>query len=42
MRDDHISNADALTAHLLGLAFGAILILGLAGAVVESTRVLGW
>lgn len=31
-----------LAAHLLGLALGAILILSLAGAVVASTRVLGW
>ncbi len=31
-----------LMAHLIGLAFGAILILSLAGAVVASTRVLGW
>ncbi len=37
-----IEQKTALAAHLLGLAAGAVLILGLAGAVLASTRVLGW
>lgn len=37
-----IEKDTALIAHLLGLVAGAALILGLAGAVIESTRVLGW
>lgn len=37
-----IEKDTALIAHLLGLAAVAALIVGLAGAVLASTRILGW
>jgi len=37
-----IEKNSELIAHLLGLAAVTTLIIGLAGAVLASTRILGW